>query len=215
MQIFPHTESTFLLPGIVGNMEILTTPLKEDVPSRHATAIICHPHPLHGGTMTNKVVSTLARVFRDLGLRTIRFNFRGVGKSAGVHDEGRGEVDDVITIANWIKTQFPEDNIWLAGFSFGAYVATKAATKIFTEQLVTIAPQVSRFKQDDLSLVTCPWVLVQGEEDEIISAEEVFAWIETLPHKPELIRLPGAGHFFHGQLMELRMKLEKMLEEKS
>ncbi len=212
MQPFPSKESTFLFPGPMGDLEVLTVPINEMLEKiRNATAIICHPHPLHGGTMSNKVVSTLARVFRDLGLRTVRFNFRGVGKSAGTHDEGRGEVDDVIAIANWIKTQFPHDEIWLAGFSFGAYVATKAATKIKTAQLVTIAPQVSRFQHDDLSEVTCPWVLVQGEQDEIIPPEEVFTWIETLPHKPELIRMPGAGHFFHGQLMELRRRLEEKL----
>src|SRR5579872_3570691 len=202
MHSFPSEESTFLLPGAAGDIEILATPVAETL--KNATAIICHPHPLFGGTMNNKVVTTLARVFRDLGLRSVRFNFRGVGKSSGVHDEGRGEVDDLLTIVDWIKKLFPNDTVWLAGFSFGAYVATKGAMQISPEKLVTIAPQVSRFKQDDLARVTCPWVLVQGEQDEVVSAEEVFAWIETLPHKPDVIRMPTAGHFFHGQLMELR-----------
>ncbi len=212
MQPFPTTESTFILPGPIGDLEIITTPLDETAKqNRHATAIICHPHPLFGGTMHNKVVTTLARVFRDLGLRTLRFNFRGVGKSVGTHDEGRGEVDDVLFIVQWIKTLFPTENIWLAGFSFGAYVATKAAMRESPKQLVTIAPQVSRFKQDDVTRVTCPWILVQGEQDEVVSAEEVFAWIETLSHKPQVIRMPTAGHFFHGQLMELRRVLEAAL----
>lgn len=214
MHPFPLTETNFLLPGPAGDIEILATPINESLEKkRQATAIICHPHPLHGGTMTNKVVSTLARVFRDVGLRSVRFNFRGVGKSAGVHDEGRGEVDDVLAIAEWIKTQFPNDDIWLAGFSFGAYVATKASTKMTAKQLVTIAPQVSRFKNDDMSLVTCPWVLVQGEMDEIISASEVFSWIDTLPHPPSVIRIADAGHFFHGKLLELRSRLENFLQE--
>lgn len=212
MQIFPLEESTFLLPGAAGDIEILTTPQDETrAQLKNATAIICHPHPLFGGTMHNKVVTTLARVFRDVGLRSVRFNFRGVGKSSGLHDEGRAEVDDLITIVNWVKQVFPNDPIWLAGFSFGAYVATKGAMQISPQQLVTIAPQVSRFQQDDLTLVTCPWLLVQGERDEVVSAEEVFAWIETLPHKPKVIRMPTAGHFFHGQLMELRRLLEKEL----
>jgi alpha/beta superfamily hydrolase len=213
MQTFPPEESTFLLPGAAGDIEIITMPHDEKrADLKNATAIICHPHPLFGGTMHNKVVTTLARVFRDLGLRSVRFNFRGVGKSSGVHDEGIGEVKDLLTIVAWIKKLFPNDAIWLAGFSFGAYVATKGAMQISPQQLVTIAPQVSRFKQDDLALVTCPWVLVQGEQDEVVSAEEVFAWIETLPHKPEVIRMPTAGHFFHGQLMELRRLLETYLK---
>jgi alpha/beta superfamily hydrolase len=214
MATFPSIESIFTLPGHAGDLEILATPTNEQHPNpRKATAIICHPHPLHGGTMHNKVVTTLARVFRDIGLRSVRFNFRGVGKSTGTHDEGRGEVDDLITIAEWVKTIFPQEEIWLAGFSFGAYVATKGAMQIPTAQLVTIAPQVSRFKQDDLTQVTCPWILVQGEQDEIISAEEVFAWIKTLPHKPTLIRIPDASHFFHGKLLELRSLLEDALEK--
>lgn len=210
MQPFPSTESTFIIPGVVGNIEILTTPANDQTTSC-ATAIICHPHPLHAGTMKNKVVTTLARVFRDLNLRTVRFNFRGVGKSAGTHDEGKGEVDDVLAIAEWIKTHFPEDELWLSGFSFGAYVATIAATKIKTAQLVTISPQVSRFKHDDLTQLACPWVLVQGEQDEVIPPADVFEWIDTLLHKPQLIRMPTAGHFFHGQLLELRKNLEEWL----
>jgi len=213
MQTFPTTESTFLLPGGAGDIEVLTTPHDEThTDLKKATAIICHPHPLFGGTMHNKVVTTLARVFRDIGLRSMRFNFRGVGKSAGTHDEGRGEVDDLLILIQWIKKLFPDEDIWLAGFSFGAYVATKAAMQVSPKQLVTIAPQVSRFKEDDLTRVTCPWLLVQGEQDEVVSAEEVFAWIETLPHKPDVIRMPTASHFFHGQLLELRRLLEERLQ---
>ncbi len=212
MQLFPSTESTFLLPTNNGQIEILTCPDDPShAPIKNATAIICHPHPLFGGTMHNKVVTTLARVFRDVGLRSVRFNFRGVGKSTCVHDEGRGELDDLLFLVEWVKNNFPNDPIWLAGFSFGAYVATKGAMQISPAQLVTIAPQVSRFKQDDLTRVTCPWILVQGEQDEVVSAEEVFQWIETLPHKPDVIRMPTAGHFFHGQLMELRRLLEERL----
>ncbi len=206
-QIFPLTESTLLIPGAAGDIEILASPIE----SANTTAIICHPHPLFGGTMHNKVVTTLARVFRDLGIRTVRFNFRGVGKSSGVHDEGRGELADLFTLTEWINQLFPQDALCLAGFSFGAYIATKAAMTLSPKQLVTIAPQVSRFKEDNLALVTCPWLLVQGEQDEVVSAEEVFSWVETLPHKPEVMRMPGASHFFHGQLLALRTLLENRL----
>ena len=210
---FPANESTLLLPGAAGDLELITSPITENHPTpKNTTMIICHPHPLHGGTMHNKVVTTLARVARDLGMRSVRFSFRGVGKSAGVHDLGRGELVDTLQIIEWIKANFPSDSIWLAGFSFGAYIATKAAMQVNPAQLVTIAPQVSRFKEDDLALVTCPWLLVQGEADEVVSAQEVFAWIDTLPRQPSVIRMPTAGHFFHGQLLELRSQLEGFLQ---
>lgn len=198
-----------LIPGAAGDIELIETPAENN--SISATAIICHPHPLFGGTMNNKVVTTLARVFHELGLHTIRFNFRGVGKSSGKYDEGRGEVEDLLAIAAWIKKSRPLDALWLAGFSFGAYVATKAATQLSVAQLVTIAPQVSRFKEEIMPPITCPWVLVQGEKDEVVSPEDVFAWIETLDPKPQVIRMPEAGHFFHGQLLELREKLTAVL----
>jgi len=212
MQSFPIEETTFLLPGPAGAMEVLTATPKE-APIIKGTAIICHPHPLFSGTMHNKVVTTLARVFRDLGLRTVRFNFRGVGQSEGIHDTGRGETDDVIVLAEWVKTVCPKDELWLAGFSFGGFVAAAAATRLSSvKQLVSIAPMVSRFYEAHLPPITCPWLIVQGEQDEVIAPEETYAWIETLQPKPELIRMPNAGHFFHGKLMELRRQLETALK---
>src|SRR5579872_6154275 len=104
MPAFPKEETTLLFPGPVGDIEVWVSPTdNESAP----TGIICHPHPLHGGAMKNKVVSTIARAFQELGLRTIRFNFRGVGKSAGTYDEGRGETDDVLALAEWVKSNFP------------------------------------------------------------------------------------------------------------
>jgi uncharacterized protein len=212
MLSFPSQESTFLFPGTVGDIEVLTT--VPDHPQPTASVIICHPHPLYGGTMQNKVVSTLARAFQNLNLRTVRFNFRGVGKSAGVHDEGRGEAIDVIVLAQWLKTLFPTDALWLAGFSFGGFVAASAATQLSVARLVSVAPQVSRFLSPKLPAVTCPWIIVQGERDEVVSPEEVYAWVETLWPRPQLIRLPNAGHFFHGQLLELRQCIEAALTPK-
>jgi alpha/beta superfamily hydrolase len=210
MHSFPTEESTFLLPGLAGAIEVLTEQ-PADLQSVKGTAIICHPHPLFGGTMHNKVVTILARVFRDLGLRTVRFNFRGVGKSEGEHDGGRAETDDVITLAEWVNTVCPKDPLWLAGFSFGGFVAASAATRLPVAQLVSVAPMVSRFQEVELPPITCPWIIVQGELDEVISPEEVYAWIDTLQPKPTLIKIPGAGHFFHGKLMELRRILENVI----
>ncbi|MHB1947390.1 MAG: alpha/beta hydrolase [Gammaproteobacteria bacterium] len=212
MESFPSTETTFLLPSPAGNLEVIATPAEESH-RQSITAIICHPHPLFGGTMNNKVVTTLARTFRELGIATVRFNFRGVGKSTGSHADGVGEVDDLLTVVEWVKKMCPENKLWLAGFSFGGYIAARVATQIPIAQLVTIAPQVSRFTSGEFPPITVPWVLVQGEEDDVISPQEVYAWIETLEHKPVLIRIPGAGHFFHGKLLELRDQLVQALQK--
>lgn len=208
MQSFPTTETPFLLPGPAGDLEVVAKPAENS--SRKAVAIVCHPHPLFGGTMNNKVVTTLARTFRELGLATVRFNFRGVGKSAGSFSDGIGEVDDLLAVVNWVKQVCPDHELWLAGFSFGGYIAAKVATQIPVAQLVTVAPQASRFTAD-FPPITVPWVLVQGEEDEVVSPQEVYAWIDTLTIKPILIRIPDAGHFFHGKLLELRDELMRVL----
>lgn len=208
MKSFPTEEQSFLFQGPEGDIEMLLTPALHAKP---VTAIICHPHPLYGGTMTNKVVTTLARALSDAGVRTIRFNFRGVGKSAGVHDHGKGEVEDVIAIARWIKEISPNDALWLAGFSFGGFVAAQAATRLPVEKLVTVAPQASRFLENPLLPITIPWLIVQGELDEVVPPAEVYAWIDTLQPKPTLVKLPKAGHFFHGQLFELRRVLGEFL----
>lgn len=206
MLSFPSQESTFLFPGAVGDIEVLTTAPEHHQPI--ASVIICHPHPLYGGTLHNKVVSTLARALQNLNLRTVRFNFRGVGRSAGAHDEGRGETADVIALAQWLQALFPQDALWLAGFSFGGFVAAAAATQLSIARLISVAPQVSRFLSPKLPAVTCPWLIIQGEQDEVVPPAEVYAWVETLQPQPQLIRLPGAGHFFHGQLLELRQCIE-------
>jgi len=209
MLSFPSQETTFLFPGPAGDIEVLTTVPEKSPPK--ASVIICHPHPVYGGTLHNKVVSTLARAFNNLGLRTVRFNFRGVGKSAGVHDEGKGEAADVLELAHWLQTLFPNDELWLAGFSFGGFVAATASTQLPVAQLISVAPQVSRFISPKLPPITSPWLIIQGEADEVVSPQALYAWVETLQPMPQLIRMPGAGHFFHGQLIKLRETVEKAL----
>jgi alpha/beta superfamily hydrolase len=210
MKSFPSEETTFLFDGPAGAIEVLTHS-PASIEAVNGTAIICHPHPLFSGTMHNKVVTMLHRVFNDLGLRTVRFNFRGVGKSEGEHDAGRGEADDVVALAEWVQALYPDSPLWLAGFSFGGFVAASAATQLPVTQLVSIAPMVSRFYEAHLPAITCPWLIVQGEEDEVISPEDTYKWVDTLEPKPMLIRMPQAGHFFHGKLMELRRVLEAAL----
>jgi alpha/beta superfamily hydrolase len=214
MEAFPIIETNLILPGPAGDLEAIAVPADENN-QKLIIAIICHPHPLYGGTMNNKVVTTLARTFKDLGLRTVRFNFRGVGKSSGSFGDGIGETEDLLAVIDWVKKTCPEYILWLAGFSFGGFIAARVAARYSNEnakdtyvaQLVTVAPQVSRFKDTNLTRITVPWVLVQGEQDEVVSPEETFAWIETINPKPYLIRMPGAGHFFHGQLLVLRQRL--------
>ncbi|HET9484450.1 MAG TPA: alpha/beta fold hydrolase [Xanthomonadales bacterium] len=201
---FPAEESRFTLPGPAGAIELVTH-VPDPREARRGTAIVCHPHPLHGGTLQNKVVTMVERSLRELGLATVRFNFRGVGASEGEHDEGEGETRDVEAIAAWIARARPGDELWLAGFSFGAYVALRAAQHLPLRQLVLVAPPVERYGFAALPPPPCPWLVVMGEEDEVVDPEAVYAWAAAMPHDPpQLVRMPGATHFFHGKLMDLR-----------
>jgi alpha/beta superfamily hydrolase len=205
------SEENLLIPAPAGELELLLSPAKEDVPAKNITAVICHPNPIQGGTMTNKVVTILARTFGDLGIGSVRFNFRSIGKSTGIFDNGVGEVEDVLTVVEWARKTFPENKIWLAGFSFGAAMSAHAAVRTDVTQLVSIAPPVPRFGLPELPPVTCPWLVVQGGKDDVVIPTDVLSWIETRKPKPELIYMEDAGHFFHGQLMELRRLLEAAL----
>jgi uncharacterized protein len=200
---FPEQAATFDLRGPAGAIECAS-----DVPpaeiARAGTALICHPHPLQGGTMQNKVVTTLERALRELGLATVRFNFRGVGGSAGTFDNGIGETDDLLAIARWVQQVRPHDALWLAGFSFGSYVATRASSALPTRQLITIAPAVTRWDFNALPAPPCPWLIVQGEADEIVDSAAVYALAAARQPAPTLVRLPDTGHFFHRRLIELR-----------
>ncbi len=167
-------------------------------------AVVCHPHPLHGGTLENKVAQTLARAFVQLGWRSVRFNFRGVGQSAGAWDEGRGEVDDALAVI--AAQREPGQRLALAGFSFGGYVAAQAAAVLAAasppqpcERLVLVAPAVGRFA---LPAVPAHTQLIHGEVDDVVPLAEVLAWAR--PQNLAVTVVPGAGHFFHGQLVLLR-----------
>ena len=167
-------------------------------------AVVCHPHPLQGGTMQNKVAYMLARAFNDMGAVSLRFNFRGVGQSAGKYDEGRGETDDALAAIDWLTAQHPGLPLWLGGFSFGSYVALRAQSRRPVQRLVTVAPAVERFASSDIVPPTYPWLLVQGDADDVVSPQKVLAWARALAAPPRILEMPGAGHFFHGRLNELR-----------
>jgi alpha/beta superfamily hydrolase len=167
-------------------------------------AVLCHPHPSFGGTMDNKVVTTLGRAMHDLGVPSLRFNFRGVGASQGSFDAGVGETDDAQRIAEWGASRWPRRTLIIAGFSFGAYVALRLAQRLPASHLVTIAPPVAMFDFSSLHVPACPWLVVQGDADDVVDPRRVIGWVDELVPRPKLARMPGAGHFFHGRLVELR-----------
>ena len=141
---------------------------------------------------------------RELGLRTIRFNFRGAGESEGEHDEGYGETDDLFAVVEWVRHTRPNDDLWLGSFSFGSYITQRVAQNLKLGQLITIAPPVDRYAFSQLQQPDCPWLVVMGDEDEVVALEDVNCWIEDLDPKPDFLVMEQAGHFFHRRLMDLR-----------
>jgi uncharacterized protein len=161
-------------------------------------AVICHPHPQHGGTMDNKVVQTLARALLQLGYRTARFNFRGVGASQGVWDEGRGEVDDALAVVTALRE--PDQPLVLAGFSFGGYVAAAAAARLGdAERLVLVGPSTQKHQ---LPTVPDDSLVIHGELDDVVPLAATLDWAR--PQSLPVTVVPGGGHFFHGQLALLK-----------
>lgn len=209
---FPEQGGALLLPGPAGAIE-LACALPAPELARNGVAIIAHPHPLQGGTMHNKVVTILERALLELGCATVRFNFRGVGHSEGVHDNGVGETDDLVAIAAWLRAVRPDATLWLAGFSFGSYVTLRAAARVEPSQLILIAPPVGRWDFSEVAAPACPWLIVQGEEDEVVDAQAVFAWAAALVPQVQLVRMPETGHFFHRRLMDLRGVLKNALRD--
>lgn len=201
---FPIQSGTLTLPGPSGALEVAVDFPDEDVAALPLTVIVCHPLPTEGGTMHNKVVTMTGRSLRELGATTVRFNFRGTGESEGTFDEGRGEVDDLRAVAAWVRAQRPGQRLWLAGFSFGAYVSLAAAAQIEPGMLISIAPPAGRWDFDSIQLPTCPWLVIQGEEDEIVDPQAVYDWLDETDTSAELVRIPDSGHFFHRKLMDLR-----------
>lgn len=203
-------EQALLLPGPAGVLEARYTPGAGD----GRAAVVCHPHPLHGGTQDNKVVTTLYRAWRDQGLAVLRFNFRGTGASAGRHADGVGEVDDLLAVLAWLRQEQGAREVLLAGFSFGAWVAAAAAGRLpaglALTRLVLVAPPVQY--PGFAALQPPPGTLVvQADDDEVVDATAVAAWVASRQAPPELIRLDSSGHFFHGRLGVLKAELAARL----
>jgi len=173
--------------------------------------VACHPHPLYGGTMDNKVTHVLARAMVECGAPAFRFNFRGVGASAGAFDNGRGEADDLAAVVAEGRRRFPGAALWLGGFSFGAFVALRGAVTLAPAKLVAVAPPVARFELGEVAHPDCDWMLAQGDADDVVPPDAVLSWAERQPRKPRLHVLHGAGHFFHGKLHELKPLIVEFL----
>ena len=191
------------IPGPVGVLEARIEDPAPGTPPR-AVGVVCHPHPLHGGTMQNKVVHTLARAMQELGVPTVRFNFRGVGASEGAYDGGPGEIDDALAAIAWARSRWNCDVLWLAGFSFGSAVALHASASAAPAALVTVAPSVGGLLVDPVARAACPWLVVQGDRDDLVDFETVRAWAAAYVPPPDFAAMRGAEHFFHGRLGELR-----------
>lgn len=200
-------EVSQLIAGPAGQLDVR---LLQPAVAIRALAVVCHPHPQHGGTLDNKVVYTLTRWLAERGALTVRFNFRGIGRSDGGFDHGQGEQADLAAVVAWLRSQQPDAlPLILAGFSFGSYVAAAQATALNASHLISIAPPVQRFDFSRVPLPTCPWTIVMGDADEVVDSQSVFDWAETLPANARLLRMAGAGHYFHGRLVELRDLLEQ------
>lgn len=205
-----------LLQGDAGSIECVVEEVTTE--DNDAFAVVCHPHPLFGGSMDNKVVHTLSRALHRLGISTVRFNFRGVGESAGLHAEGIGETDDAVVVADWATGRFRQHGrtqLWLAGFSFGAWIAVRTAARRACRQLITVAPPVERFAIRNEPQPDCPWLIVQGSADELVDSDAVLEWVNEMRPGPELVVLPDVDHFFHGALTQLRDTLIGNLEKNS
>ena len=190
---------------VTGPAGDLVCAIEEPAAPARGLAVICHPHPQHGGTMDNKVVVTLARAFVQCGWRAARFNFRGIGGSAGVWDEGRGEIDDALAVARALRQG--SEPLAMAGFSFGAFVASHAAATLAAQPLVLIGPATQNFT---VAAVAQGTLVIHGETDEVVPLAATLDWAR--PQSQPVVVVPGGGHFFHGQLPLLKNLVVRYLQ---
>jgi uncharacterized protein len=193
-----------LIAGPAGRLEAVIEQPAAPPGALRLAAVICHPHPLFGGTLSNKVVHTLARVLGAGGAATLRFNFRGVGASEGTHDNGIGETLDALAAVAWARERWPAAQLVLAGFSFGGAVAIRAAVAADPSWLITVAPAVDRVQLDGQAAPRCDWLVVQGDADDVVAPDSVLQWMARWAPQARVRVLGGVGHFFHARLHELQ-----------
>jgi alpha/beta superfamily hydrolase len=188
----PASLERVIVPGPVGAIE---TDLNDPAPQRRGVALIAHPNPVQGGTKDNKVVTTLAKAFFNLGYLTARPNFRGVGATEGTHDQGIGETDDLLAVAAYLRNRYGNPPLLLAGFSFGSFVQTRVAKEIPAERIVLVGPAVNRFRAEAVPADT---LVIHGEHDDVVPLRDVLDWAR--PQELPIVVVPGGEHFFHGRL---------------
>jgi alpha/beta superfamily hydrolase len=204
-------EHLFTFQGGVGILEaILTMPNKR---CGAYIALLGHPHPLQGGSMTNKVVTTMARAFKELGIPSIRFNFRGVGQSAGNYDAGMGESEDMLILRQLWLDNYPNNHIIWAGFSFGSYVAYRACARSNHGLLLTIAPPIHHYSYQEWLPTPNPWVIFQGDCDEIVPLSLILDFAACTDPVLSVVRFSDAGHFFHNHLIVLKSEIIRVVQQ--
>lgn len=203
-------EHAFTVEGAAGRLEGRLLVPANRLPY---VALLGHPHSLQGGTMQNKVVTTLARCFEQAGIASIRMNFRGVEGSQGVFDHGVGESEDLVDLAQTLLKSFPDTRWICAGFSFGSYVTARAACALAADVLISVAPPVTRFDFSACTPAPRNWTILQGDTDEVVSLQAVLDFAAS--HQPPLpvVRFPDTGHFFHGKLRELKQAVMTIVSE--
>lgn len=203
--------SKSLIAGPAGAIEVA---VQNPEGTARAVAVVAHPHPLFGGSMDNKVVTSIARAFVECGAATFRFNFRGVGQSKGNHDEGRGEADDMRVVISHARTINPGLPLWLSGFSFGGAVALAAGIEADCKELILVAPSIKRLAQwhvapPDAGLPEST-LIIHGERDETVPLADSIEWAR--PREVPVMLVPGADHFFHQRLHIIRRIATRWLQ---
>ncbi len=198
--VFAQKDYHYHIAGPAGVLQLVSRAAKEMPSAPKGVAVVCHPHPLYSGTMDNKVVTTLARAYRESGIHQIRFNFRGVGESGGKFGNLVGEIEDLLAVIKHLRSTCPDLPLFLGGFSFGSAVAANAAVQLKPRHLMLVAPPIGRYDLSFPEQFPCPISIVQGAQDELVDANVVRDWQSNLPTQVSYRQLDDAEHFFHGKI---------------
>lgn len=203
-----------MIQGPLGQLEVAVNHIRDGAPY----ALVCHPHPLYGGTMDNKVVTMTAKAYENLGCNSVRFNYRGVGESHGIYAKSIGEAEDAVAVANWIIEHQAPSKLYVAGFSFGAYIAAQAASdiqaagRVEVPHLLMIAPSVENSPFERVTPIPLDTSIIMGNADDVVSYDAVSQWAEQQHPPLEMITMEEAGHFFHGRLTELKQRIHDLFD---